>query len=99
MAQRSPNGVIEIIMEKGIPIPDHTRRGAPSKYRFEELEVGESILVVGANSRTHSGITSPWRKKLGHDYLSRTIIYHLDGNEKNNSPDNLVDALRIWRTA
>lgn len=34
-------------IEKGVPLPIHWGRGAPAKYPFNSMEVGDSFFVAG----------------------------------------------------
>ena len=44
---------INFSIDKGIPIVNSpSKRGRPSKYPFEEMEIGDSILVEGKTCRT-----------------------------------------------
>ena len=81
-----------ITIEKGIPLPEPTGRGATIKYDFiKSMEIGDSFYINGntpdfspATIRSHVyGLNAETSKK----YTIRTLV----GNSKNPK------AIRVWR--
>ena len=70
-------------LETDIPIPPKVPAGAPDKYPYRTIKVGESFLVHRATQFS----TQPWQKKTGFSYSIRRVT------------ENGVDAWRCWRTA
>lgn len=72
-------------IEKGFPIPDPRRSW--TKYKFREMEIGDSFLVPCSRfdlAKTMNSLTScraHWQRKLGWKFLMRTRL----------------NGIRIWR--
>jgi len=49
-----------IQIDKGIPIPP--KKGANAKYPWKEMEVGDSILIVGVSSPGVGGVIQSAKK-------------------------------------
>lgn len=72
----------EFKIEKGIPVPSH--RGAPSKYPWEQMEVGDSFFVPAEDTTKNFGsLARTSGKRMGAKFTSRK----LDGG------------WRVWRIA
>mgnify|MGYP007088038871 CR=1 FL=1 len=71
-------------IEKGVPLVAGTRgHGAPPKYPFAQMEVGDSFFVPGKKTTDIGGAITYPAKKLGWTFRSRTV----------------EGGVRIWRTA
>jgi len=75
-----------ITIDKDKPIPKLSGRGAPRKYPFDELAVGESFFVPGKKSTDLGGSIGGARHRLpGRKFRTRTVT------------ENGVDGVRVWR--
>ncbi len=74
-----------IKIDKNIPAPT-TGAGAPPKYPFGEMEIGDSFFIANATGNALISASKNWRKN-GEKYTSRTVTE--DG----------VPGCRIWRIA
>lgn len=78
-------------IEKGIPIPNSYRKGAPNKYPFSQMEVGDSFFVpykdhddyVRLTKTIHSAFVY-YKKTLEHKHAMRKIVQE--------------NGIRVWRT-
>lgn len=62
-------------IEKGVEIPKITRVGSGGnnrKYPWNEMEIGDSFFVPGANARQF-GTTSQASKRTGKRFTMRTV--------------------------
>lgn len=55
-------------VEKGVPIP--SRRGAPPKYGFDRLDIGDSILCPDNNVRAAARM---WARRFGRKFTIRKL--------------------------
>ena len=63
---------MEIKIEKGIPIPAG-QQGAPRKYPFDEMEIGDSFLVAEEKIRSVRALASLAKKKNGMKVATRKV--------------------------
>lgn len=71
----------EYKIEKGIPIPNRSNKGVRSKYRLDEMAVGDSILIAKEN---RNSVTSSWIRYAPKRFTSMT-----DTKDKT--------MVRVWR--
>ena len=77
-------------IEKNIPIPEGSTRGADKgklRLTMEQMEIGDSIVVTGKHRQHYHAIA----KKIGIGYKSKTIIKSQDNKER--------DQIRLWRVS
>lgn len=80
-----------MIVEKNIPMPPvSNRRGRKSKYPFNEMDVGDSLLVVGKNSSTSLCPAYNAAMQLGMRTGKKFTARQEEGQE---------GMVRIWRIA
>lgn len=60
-------------VEKGIPIPKPKSGGAPSKYPWDQLAVGDSFLVPDKTKKTFSSQLLYRGKRNGCKYIARDV--------------------------
>ena len=79
--------MVDFKIEKNVPIPEHRGRKKGFKYPWEEMQVGDSILIP-KKSRSSAGSS--------YDYYSRTRT-----NKKakfcSREEKELPDLVRVWR--
>jgi len=77
-------------IEKNIPIPEGSTRGADKgklRLTMEQMEIGDSIVVTGKHRQHYK----KKKKKIGIGYKSKTIIKSQDNKER--------DQIRLWRVS
>lgn len=79
------NAAAQIGIDHSFPIPP--RSSGAGRYPYHDMEVGDSLLVEGANPKALYGKVQAWRKVSGHSYTSR--VEHND----NGQPKGI----RVWR--
>lgn len=74
-------------VESGVPIPprESNKMGAPRKYPFWSMRVGDSFFVPKVGANTMNGAIGYVQKKTGYVFTRRSVIE--DG----------VSGVRIWR--
>lgn len=80
--KQNKGAAVTVKIEKAIPIPEHIA-GAPSKYPFLALEVGDSFFISGDKYRLISAARSNAQYRSGRKFSVRKV----DGGT------------RVWRTA
>ncbi len=70
-------------LEKNLPAPEYTGRGARPKYPFSKMEVGDSFFAPGMTSNGLSNATQWHAKKTGKKFTCATE----------------ADGARCWRVA
>lgn len=70
-------------IEKNIPAPTSTR-GAPQKYPFASMEIGDSIFIQGQNSQGNACMAA---RQHGYHHGKKFVSRSESGG------------VRIWRTA
>jgi len=81
---QDPSGQQEFAIASGLPIPE-TRQGAPCKYPWDKLAVGDSFFIPGKTSQTISPARQSAEHTRGTKYASRTV------------EENGVRGVRVWR--
>ena len=75
-----------ITIDKDKLMPKRFGRGAPRKYPFDDLAVGESFFVPGINSTKISGSIGHAKHRLpGRKFPTRAVT------------ENGVTGVRVWR--
>jgi hypothetical protein len=69
-------------VEKDVPMPDHIKRGARSRYPFRDMEVGDSVFIEGEGTN-------------GNAYSAAQM--HGRGAGKRFRGRQEGNGLRIWR--
>lgn len=71
-----------VTIEKDVPIPPVQKHSGRSKYRFNEMQVGDSIFIKGAdlNSSPYQ-LARAYGRRFGQKFTGR----------------NVEGGLRIWR--
>jgi hypothetical protein len=72
-----------MIIQKGIPIPQYSKKFGYMKYNLKNMKVGDSFIYKGTTRGAHSIIFQN-RMRLGYNFIQDTTIY---GN------------IRIWRVS
>jgi len=67
-------------IEKNVPLQG-TKRGAPPKYPFGEMEVGDSFFVPGKTPKSIGASMANWARRYGVRFAARSV----DGG------------VRVWR--
>ena len=76
-----------IAIDKGVPMPRYAgERGAPAKYPFREMEVGDSCFVPGESNQTFRSHAA-YAQRSGKKFSARTVV------------EGGVKGLRVWRIA
>jgi hypothetical protein len=70
-------------VEKNIPLPRPQRASKPSKYPWDQMEIGDSFLVPGKTTAEMSGRVRYAEKTTGFCFTSRST----------------PEGCRIWRVA
>jgi len=76
--------MIDLNIDKGFRIPEGSAAGAPTKYPFKQMEVGDSVFVDG-------------QKTGGKAYLAAMATGRSQGLKF--SGRNVENGIRIWRIA
>lgn len=75
----------EIKIDKGVPLPEPSKRGPKHVYPWEKLQVGDSFFVPGKKTNTFGGQLTRFKKSAGIKCVIRTVT------------ENNVKGVRIWR--
>lgn len=73
----------EFKIEKGVPLPPKKSGGRGRKHPFYEMEVGDSVLVVGKERNIVSGLVGNPSRKYGFKFATRAV----------------EGGVRVWRIA
>ena len=72
-------------IDKNVPAPAVVSLGAPAKYPWRAMDVGDSFFVPGNKASAMTSAAAMTARRLGCKYTTRTVT------------ENGVKGVRVWR--